>query len=267
MIRALALSAVILLAACTVRTDEAEPVQRVSICEPIVFEDTPFTHCTAEPGRHAVTMDLAPEDGGAPYRSLDAYSDAVGEDAARIALVMNGGMYDADGRPIGYYVEDGRRLALLNENEGPGNFHLLPNGVFYGESEDGPWRVMETARFGEEVEDRPAFATQSGPMLVIDGDLHPDFDPDGESRKTRNAVGVDDAGRAHFLVSEAPVSFGKLARLYRDVLRVDNALFLDGTVSQIWDPASGRLDRGPDIGPLIVVTETTEEETTSEDAE
>jgi prepilin-type processing-associated H-X9-DG protein len=68
-------------------------------------------------------------------------------------------------------------------------------------------------------------------------------------------VGVDAAGRAHFIISEAPVSFGKLARLYRDVLNVNNALFLDGSVSQMWDPASERLDKGAPIGPIILVTD------------
>jgi uncharacterized protein YigE (DUF2233 family) len=90
-------------------------------------------------------------------------------------------------------------------------------------------------------------------MLVIDGQLHPQIAPDGPSKKIRNGVGVDPNGRAHFVISDAPVSFGKLARYYRDVLRAPNALFLDGTVSQLWDPANGRMDSGPPLGPLVVV--------------
>ena len=95
--------------------------------------------------------------------------------------------------------------------------------------------------------------TQSGPMLVIDGKLHPAIDHDGTSKKTRNAVGVDRAGRAHFVISEAPISFGKLARYFRDRLETPNALFLDGSVSQLWDPGRERMDGGPELGPLIVV--------------
>lgn len=244
-----------LLAACTIRTGDEQEEPRVSICEPIVFEDTPFTHCIAEPGEHTIAMDLSPADSDLPYRSLKALSDDLGRADTSTVFAMNGGMFDGEGQPIGYYVEDGMRLTVLNQNEGPGNFHLLPNGVFFGETPEGPWRVWDTERFARDIEDRPAFATQSGPMLVTSGALHPAFDPDGESRKIRNAVGVDAAGRAHFIISEAPVSFGKLARLYRDVLRVNNALFLDGSVSQIWDPASGRMDEGPSIGPIILVRE------------
>lgn len=241
------------LAACELHFEGEVSEELVSICEPVVFEDSPFTHCTADPSQHTVATDLAPEGEDAPYRSLRVFSyDALAQDAASVVLAMNGGMFDEDGQPIGYYVEEGRRLTVLNQNEGPGNFHLLPNGVFFGE-EDGGWRVLSTVRFAEEVVNRPYFATQSGPMLVVNGELHPDIAPDGTSYRTRNAVGVDASGRAHFVISEAPVSFGKLARYFRDVLRVDNALFLDGSVSQIWDPANDRLDTGPEIGPLIVV--------------
>jgi uncharacterized protein YigE (DUF2233 family) len=69
----------------------------------------------------------------------------------------------------------------------------------------------------------------------------------------RNAVGVDKEGRAHFVISESPLSFGKLARFYRDVLKTPNALYLDGSVSALWDPASGRMDYRAPIGPMIVV--------------
>jgi prepilin-type processing-associated H-X9-DG protein len=90
-------------------------------------------------------------------------------------------------------------------------------------------------------------------MLVIDGELHEAFEPDGDSHKIRNGVGIDDAGRAHFVISEAPVSFGKFARYFRDVAKTRNALFLDGSVSSLWDPARGRMDGRAPLGPLIVV--------------
>ncbi len=253
MIRAATMIAgALFLSACDIHFEGDVPDELSSICQPVMFEDTPLTYCLADPAQHRVTMDLAPEGEDTPYRSLRAFSREPREVENPVVFAMNGGMFDADGQPIGYYVEEGRRLAMLNQNEGPGNFHLMPNGVFFGD-EDGSWRVLDTETFADEVKTRPDFATQSGPMLVINGELHPAFDPDGDSRKIRNAVGVDASGRAHFVMSEAPISFGKLARYYRDVLNVRNALFLDGSVSQIWDPVNERLDTGPDIGPLIVV--------------
>ena len=67
-------------------------------------------------------------------------------------------------------------------------------------------------------------------------------------------VGVDSAGRAHFVLSEAPVSFGRFARYFRDEARTPNALYLDGSVSALWDPANRRRDESVPLGPLIVVT-------------
>lgn len=220
-------------------------------CISATFEGTAFVRCTADPRRHTINMVLGPKN-GAPYRSLSELAINRSPDDPQVAFAMNGGMFDGNGKPIGYYVEDGERLHALNTNEGPGNFHLLPNGVFFGDS-GGHWQVRSTQDFAEHVSRRPDFGTQSGPMLVIKGKLHPSIDPDGESRKLRNGVGVDAMGRAHFVISDEPVSFGKLARYFRDVLNCDNALFLDGSVSSLWDPEHGRVDGGPPLGPLIVV--------------
>ncbi|EDL50356.1 phosphodiester glycosidase family protein [Erythrobacter sp. SD-21] len=219
-----------------------------SACRSIIFEDTPLTHCLATPARHRISMDLSPS-GEVPYRSLSAYSQA--HSAGTIAFAMNAGMYDDEGKPIGYYVEDGDRLQTLSTSDGEGNFHMKPNGVFFGSGD--AWEVRTTDDFLANVRERPQFGTQSGPMLVIDGKLHPEIAQDGDSRLVRNGVGVDERGRAHFVISNAPISFGKLARFYRDELEVKNALYLDGNVSALWNPATGRLDTGAPIGPIVVV--------------
>jgi uncharacterized protein YigE (DUF2233 family) len=218
-------------------------------CSSATFEGTAITHCIADPARHTIRMVLGPK--GKPYRSLSELAVGLGSKADRVAFAMNGGMFDAEGLPIGYYVEAGHRAHTLNRNEGWGNFHLQPNGVFYGS--DGKWAVRTTESVAARISNRPDFGTQSGPMLVIEGKLHPRIDADGPSRKLRNAVGVDKQGRAHFVISEGPISFGKLARYFRDELKTPNALFLDGSVSSLWDPHMGRVDGGPPLGPLIVV--------------
>jgi uncharacterized protein YigE (DUF2233 family) len=222
-----------------------------SPCRVEQFEGIPLTHCIAEPARHRIGMVLGPAD-GAPYRSFAALAAAVPRRAQQVAFAMNGGMYGEDGRAIGYYVENGERQHGLNRGKGGGNFHLLPNGVFYGTGSR--WAVRATDDFARTVKKRPEFGTQSGPILVIAGKLHPRISEDGESRYVRNAVGVDAAGRAHFVISEAPLSFGKLARYYRDRLKVREALYLDGNVSALWDPAAARMDDTVPLGPLIVVT-------------
>lgn len=232
-------------------TPSPSPTTIASACEAVTFEDVLLTHCVADPAEHRITTALAPES-GPPYRSLNTYSQAIVK--TDVAFAMNAGMFDGEGKPIGYYVEESNRLRELNRNDGGGNFHLKPNGVFFGTA--GKWQVRTADDFYNSIGDRPEFGTQSGPMLVIDGKLHPEFSDDGPSRAIRNGVGVDAAGRAHFVISESPISFGKFARYFRDVLKTPNALYLDGSVSALWDPAAKRIDGGAPIGPMLVVVET-----------
>jgi len=229
-------------------TETAAPETGPSACEDVTFENVPLTHCIADPAQHAIAMaNLGPDK--QPFASLAAFAASL--DPATVAFAMNGGMYGDDLKAIGYYVQNGKRLKELNRADGDGNFYMKPNGVFFGTGSK--WQVMGSNTFFNTVGERPQFGTQSGPLLLVDGKLHPEVQDDGPSKAIRNAVGVDAAGKAHFVISDAPVSFGQLARYYRDVLKVRQALYLDGAISSLWDPAKGRMDKGR-VGPIIVVT-------------
>lgn len=219
-----------------------------SACRAVVFEQAALTHCIADPARHRIDMANLGAD-KQPFGSLAAFGASI--DPATIAFAINGGMYGDDLKPVGYFVQNGERLSELNRGAGDGNFYMKPNGVFFGTG--GAWRVMGSNTFFSTVGDRPQFGTQSGPLLLIDGKLHPDIQGDGPSKAVRNGVGVDASGKAHFVISDAPVSFGQLARYFRDELKIANALHLDGQISSLWDPAGGRQDKGR-VGPIIVVT-------------
>jgi uncharacterized protein YigE (DUF2233 family) len=160
-------------------------------------------------------------------------------------------MYDEEGLPIGHYVAGGKVGKPLNLNKGPGNFHLLPNGVFAA-AQDGTLSITPSPAFAKRKA-KAEWATQSGPMLVIGNQLHPSFDPNGESRLIRNGVGVQNPHTAFFVISDQGVSFGRFARLFRDALGCPNALFLDGSVSSLWDPGAGRQDGYAGLGPMVVV--------------
>ena len=265
----LCLAIPLVLAACQ-PAQEGEPVARVQVsgtpsasatpaptasiasqvesaCRQVIFENTPLTDCIAIPQRHRIATALAGPEGN--FGSLAAF--AASRDPRTIAFAVNAGMFEEGGDPVGYFVENGKRLKELNTAEGEGNFHMKPNGVFFGSGDS--WEIRTAEDFRANVAERPQFGTQSGPMLVVDGKLHPQITHDGPSRTIRNAVGIDAAGRAHFVISSAPVSFGKLARFYRDELKVRQALYLDGSVSQLWNPATGRIDSGAPIGPILVV--------------
>lgn len=184
---------------------------------------------------------------GRPYRSLRTFAASPEGRAATFA--MNAGMYERDGSPLGLYVADGREEKPAITREGPGNFHMKPNGVFYVAK--GRAGVMETAAFlasGISAD----LATQSGPMLLIDGALHPRFIPDSDSRKIRNGVGVSADGRTvTFAISTGRVNFETFARLFRDVLGIRDALYLDGTISSLYAPEADRADFFWPVGPIV----------------
>ena len=239
--RALAL-AFILFAACDFPNDK--PEWPASQCRFQSFEGSRFTVC--DPGRGALRLVAAGRDEVAKRSFADLM---VAMPADRVAFAMNAGMFDDDGRPIGLAVVDGRQVRAINIRDGGGNFHLKPNGVFLVRR-DGSAGVVTSEAFA--LSPDIAFATQSGPMLVIAGAIHPKFDADGPSRYVRNGVGIAPGGKPLFVISNEVVSFGKLARFFRDGLGATDALYFDGSVSSLWDPAAGRMDAGVPIGPIIV---------------
>ena len=234
--------AFLLLAAC----GSAAPAPRwpASPCRIQLFEGSRFTVC--DPGRGKLRL-IAAARGEAPLRSFADVMSRIPAD--RVAFAMNAGMFDQAGHPIGLAIVDGRLVHAINRRDGGGNFHLKPNGVFLVRR-DGSAAVVTSEAF--RLSPTIAFATQSGPMLVIDGRPHPKFDADGQSRFIRNGVGIAPNGRAVFVISNEVVSFGTLARFFRDGLHSRNALYFDGSVSSLWDPANGRMDAGVPLGPMIV---------------
>ena len=210
-----------------------------------MFEASRFTVC--DPGKGNLELFAAGRDEPAVRRLADLDAN-LGPKAGTVAFAMNAGMYDDDGRPIGLAIVEGRQKHAINRRNGGGNFHLMPNGVFQVRK-NGRAEVVTSDKWRTSPDIR--IATQSGPMLVIDGKLHPTFEPDGMSRNIRNGVGVTD-GKALFVISDDPVSFGKFARFFRDGLKARNALFFDGSVSALWDPANGRRDLTKPLGPMIV---------------
>jgi uncharacterized protein YigE (DUF2233 family) len=234
--------ALFLLAACQpAKTTTDWPA---SPCRIELFEESRFTVC--DPGTGALRLVAADADETAPRSFADVMASLPAE---QVAFAMNAGMFDDDGRPIGLAVVDGRLVHRLNTRDGGGNFHLKPNGVFLVRR-DGSAEVVTSEKYTSSSS--IAFATQSGPMLVIDGAIHPKFDTDGQSRFIRNGVGVAPGGRPLFVISNEVVSFGKLARFFRDGLKARNALYFDGSVSSLWDPANHRMDAGIPLGPMII---------------
>lgn len=222
----------------------------VKACALKNFEYAKFTVCSFDESTEELRI-VSSNARGTPLRKFDPLAASLGTQAARVRFAMNAGMFDDDGEAIGLLIEDGIQRHAINTADGPGNFHLKPNGVFSLDT-DGTLHV-ETAQDFIARNAAPQWATQSGPMLVIDGKLHPKIAANGPSRNVRNGVGVSGPHTAYFVISETEVSFGKLARFFRDKLKCQNALYLDGSVSSLWAPALGRKDSSAYLGPMVVV--------------
>lgn len=221
-------------------------------CNEITHAGNGYTVCVVDPVEEDLRLFRA-SDTGVPFGQFSALNAALEPTGRELAFAMNAGMYHEDRAPVGHYIENGHEEMRVISSDGPGNFGLLPNGVFcIGKG----WaRVIETLAY---LDESPScrFATQSGPMLVIDGALHPDFLSDSTSRYVRNGVGTTKGGdTVVFAISNNAVTFHEFGSLFRDALGLPQALFLDGNVSRLYIRDQDRRDLGRAMGPIVAVTQ------------
>ncbi len=218
-------------------------------CRPVNYDGNTYDVCQFDL-RHYTLKLFWKQRNGQSYGSLQNIPRTDGPKAGQLVFATNAGMYQADRTPLGLYVENGRELVRANTAAGAGNFYIKPNGIFYVTGNNAS--ILDTRKF---LEQRPRsdIATQSGPMLVINGAINPHFSPNSDSRKIRNGVGVEDGHRVVFVISNNPVTFSKFAHLFRDTLHCSNALYLDGSISSIYAPSIQRADYLWPLGPIIGV--------------
>jgi uncharacterized protein YigE (DUF2233 family) len=214
-------------------------------CRDTSFDGASYTVCEVTRADDLRLFHSGPDGAYGSFANLNTTLEAQGQ---TLGFAMNAGMYHRDLDPVGLYVENGEEVSGIVTSDGPGNFGLLPNGVFcIGDR----FRIIESRAFKA---DRPncRFATQSGPMLVLSGDLHPKLLPDSDSTYVRNGVGVSaDGTTAVFAISNEAVNFHAFARLFRDELGLTDALYFDGNISRLYSPELGRHDAGFPMGPII----------------
>lgn len=217
-----------------------------AVCRDITAQDVSYTVCEVHSGDDLRLFLNGPNGAYGGFPALKADLAAKGQ---TLGFAMNAGMYQPDLSPVGLYVENRKQLTPLITSDGPGNFGLLPNGVFcIGKTR---FAVVESRAFAKKPPNC-RYATQSGPMLVIAGQLHPQFRLGSDSLHVRNGVGVSKDGRtAYFAISNTAVNFASFALLFRDTLRTPNALYFDGSVSRLMAPELGRSGAGFAIGPMV----------------
>jgi len=217
----------------------------------VEFAGKTFTICRVDVRKEHLDL-FHRDEHGEPFKRFDRLLAWLEPQHRKLVFAMNAGMYHPDFSAVGLFVSGGRELVPLNTANGNGNFFLKPNGVF-ALTERGA-RVVESSEYPK-LGERVILATQSGPLLVRAGKLHPAIRAESESRLVRNGVGVPSPDTAIFVISEVPVNFYEFATLFRDRLHCPDALFLDGTISSLYSKTLNRHDFHMDLGPIIAVTE------------
>jgi uncharacterized protein YigE (DUF2233 family) len=218
-------------------------------CRKMSAEGADYLVCQFDVRQFSIELFWKDRDGD-PYRSLSNLEQSLRGTGRAPVLTMNAGMFHPDLSPVGLYVEHGSELKTISVGDTYGNFGLQPNGVFYVKG--GTAGVMTTAAYrGAGI--KPDFATQSGPMLVIDGAIHPKFSPTSTSHYTRNGVGICGDGSVAFVISYDPVTLFEFAQLFQKNLGCRNALYLDGSVASMRAPSVDSVSTLASLGPMIAV--------------
>ncbi len=214
----------------------------------VTYKNTPYRVYTAN--ADAIKMKWKGND-NKPLLHFSALEKELG---TPLVFATNGGMFDKNSAPVGLYIENGKQLKQLNTTEkGYGNFLLQPNGVFAVTANGAV--VNTTKNYATNPPTEVSFATQSGPMLVIDGKLHPAFKNGSTNVHIRSGVGVNNKGEVVFAISNERVNLYDFASLFRDKLNCKNALYLDGFVSKMHLPERPDLNANTKFGVIIYTTE------------
>jgi len=194
------------------------------------------------------------DDKGKNYSTFQNITKELDKENQQLQFAMNAGIFRKNKEPEGLFVNEGTEIIPLNIEKGKGNFYMKPNGVFYIEA-DGKMGIMETNKFAK-TEIEPQFATQSGPALILKDTLHKAFNEGSPNLRIRNGVGIISPYEAVFLISNKPVNFYDFAITFKDYFGCENALYLDGVISDIYLPEKSMLGGEENFSGIIGIVET-----------
>ena len=212
--------------------------------------DETFISFTVDPNNANIEFFWKDEQGNI-FGNFQNLKNYVEKNGRRLRFAMNGGMYQEDRKPLGLFIQAGKTITPLNTREAKGNFYLKPNGVFYI-SRDNRAAIVTTENFRNDGQVR--YATQSGPMLLVNGEINSQFQPKSENLNIRNGVCVLDDNRIVFAISRQAVNFYDFADYFKN-LGCRDALYLDGFVSRMYLPEKGIEQMDSDFGVIIGITE------------
>jgi uncharacterized protein YigE (DUF2233 family) len=215
------------------------------------FNGTSFDVLKVDPAKQELRLYWKGHD-GLPYRDFETLRLELEKEGRQLRFATNAGIFSEDHTPGGLHIENGHTLRNLNLRDGGGNFHMKPNGVFVLGAEGAG--VLESEEYSQSGK-QPTIATQSGPMLVIDGQIHPDFREGSDNRFIRNGVGVDEQGMIWFAISNERVNFYDFSHLFLDRLGCKDALYLDGSISEFYLPDLDRTSTAGNFCGILALVE------------
>ena len=191
------------------------------------------------------------DDNSQILKSLNTLKNWVETKNKRLVFAMNAGMYKKDNSPLGLFIRDGIIITPLNKRTATGNFYLKPNGVFYVDNNNNA-AICKTEKFINNGNIK--YATQSGPMLVIDGNIHRGFKRGSTSLKIRNGVGLLPNNKLMFVMSKKEINLYDFANYFKG-LGCKNALYFDGFVSRTYLPEKKWVQTDGNFGVMVGVVE------------
>ena len=186
------------------------------------------------------------------YTNFKNLKSALENKGEKLIFATNGGMYNPSFEPQGLYIENGELVSPIDiKKDGFGNFYLQPNGIFLI-SKNKVVKIVSTDSFeyGENIQ----FATQSGPMLLIDNKINAKFHKKSNNKYVRNGVGILPNGNVVFAMSKEKISFYDFANYFK-LIGCVNALYLDGFVSRTYLPSKNWKQLDGNFAVMIAVTE------------
>jgi uncharacterized protein YigE (DUF2233 family) len=184
------------------------------------------------------------------FKSIQNLKTWLDNNHKKLLFAMNGGMYKKDNSPQGLFIENQKKLAVIDTTSGNGNFYLKPNGIFYITTDNLPI-ISTTNNFVDNGKIK--YATQSGPMLVIDGQIHSAFKAGSTNLNIRNGVGILPNNKIIFAMSKKEINFYDFAEYFKQ-MGCKNALYLDGLVSRTYLPEQNWIQTDGNFGVIIGVT-------------